>query len=309
MSVKTFTVSYIQAIADAIRAKNGLTRSYKVSEMPEAILDIQSGNDLILLMTGSDSFNLDEDTVPTASTIIPAYMFYSNQNIRNINYDTLVTIGNAAFQNSKVNKIILPGCTSVGASAFLGCAQLSGADIDLQNCTSLGNNAFQNCNVSNPINSINLDKLLTIGDTCFQDSGFWKGSSNTAVLNLPKCTTIGARAFDATVSTWSNRFAEIHLPDVVDIGGTGSTSQVFRRGYCTNLYIGEHCTNIGTGLFYSGKVNNIYIEATTPPTLRGAIGSDTSVVDHIYVPADSVDTYKAASNWSSYASKIEAIPV
>jgi hypothetical protein len=28
----------------------------------------------------------------------------------------------------------------------------------------------------------------------------------------------------------------------------------------------------------------------------------------IYVPADLVDTYKAASNWSAYADKIMAIP-
>jgi len=28
----------------------------------------------------------------------------------------------------------------------------------------------------------------------------------------------------------------------------------------------------------------------------------------IYVPSGSVDTYKAASGWSTYASKIQAIP-
>ena len=28
----------------------------------------------------------------------------------------------------------------------------------------------------------------------------------------------------------------------------------------------------------------------------------------IYVPAASVETYKAASDWSGYASKIQAIP-
>lgn len=43
--------------------------------------------------------------------------------------------------------------------------------------------------------------------------------------------------------------------------------------------------------------------AITPPSLQSNNGGPTA----IYVPADSIDTYKAATNWSSQASKIRQI--
>lgn len=301
--IKTFTIAYIKAIADAIREKNGTTNKYKVSDMPAAILDIQGGSDLILLMTGSEAFNFDEETTPTAATAIPAYMFYNNQNIRNINYDTIATIGNYAFRDSKVNKIILPGCTSLGNYAFYGCGQLSGAEIDLSGCVTIGTNAFQNCNLSSAIGSIDLSSVKSIGSRAFQDSGFFKGSSNEKVLNLPLCETIGDMGFDATVTTWSNRFAEINLPAIKTMG-----EMIFRRGNITTIKIGENCTSISDLIFYSCHVTNLYCYATTPPTLSYNLTEDSNNINHIYVPADSVNLYKSAQYWSNLSSKIEAIP-
>lgn len=48
--------------------------------------------------------------------------------------------------------------------------------------------------------------------------------------------------------------------------------------------------------------------ATTPPTLSGANNSlgATNYTFPIYVPAESVDTYK--TKFSKYASRIQAIP-
>lgn len=81
-----------------------------------------------------------------------------------------------------------------------------------------------------------------------------------------------------------------------------------------------HCTgltsiNIPSGVTYIGNsafrdcnnLNSITIQATIPPTLDdGALLRTTNCP--IYVPGTSVDTYKAASGWSNYASYIEAIP-
>lgn len=54
-------------------------------------------------------------------------------------------------------------------------------------------------------------------------------------------------------------------------------------------------------------LNSIICEAITPPTLReNAFNGPNSCP--IYVPTASVDTYKAASVWSNYASRIQAIP-
>jgi hypothetical protein len=55
-------------------------------------------------------------------------------------------------------------------------------------------------------------------------------------------------------------------------------------------------------------LTSVTCEAITPPTLNG-----TSVFDYtnnctIYVPSQSVETYKTATNWTEYASRIQPIP-
>jgi len=54
---------------------------------------------------------------------------------------------------------------------------------------------------------------------------------------------------------------------------------------------------------------SVTILATTPPTLNSSSEFNNNATGRkIYVPSESVETYKAASSWSSYASYIEAIP-
>ena len=54
-------------------------------------------------------------------------------------------------------------------------------------------------------------------------------------------------------------------------------------------------------------MKSVTVNATTPPTL-GESALDYTNNCPIYVPAASVDVYKAASGWSTYASRIQAIP-
>ena len=58
------------------------------------------------------------------------------------------------------------------------------------------------------------------------------------------------------------------------------------------------------------NISTLTCYATTPPTLDAQYNPlpDPSKNFTIYVPAESVETYKAASGWSNYASKIQAIP-
>jgi hypothetical protein len=66
-------------------------------------------------------------------------------------------------------------------------------------------------------------------------------------------------------------------------------------------------TSIGAGAFYACTgLTNITVEAITPPTLDiDAFGNTNGCP--IYVPSASVDTYKAAGGWSTYADRIQAI--
>ena len=98
----------------------------------------------------------------------------------------------------------------------------------------------------------------------------------------------------------------------------------------TSLTIGSHPTSIPSGMFENCTkltsldipsnissiesrafasctgLTSITVESTTPPTLGSYVFNYTNCP--IYVPSESVDAYKAASGWSSYASRIQAIP-
>ena len=76
----------------------------------------------------------------------------------------------------------------------------------------------------------------------------------------------------------------------------------------TNITIPSSVTRIGQSAFNGcWSLTSITVEATTPPTLGTNAFRSTDYNYPIYVPAESVDTYKAATNWSNYASRIQPI--
>ena len=76
----------------------------------------------------------------------------------------------------------------------------------------------------------------------------------------------------------------------------------------TNIDIPSGVTSIGQYAFMSCiNITSMTLYATTPPTL-GVMAFDGVNNCVFYVPSDSVNAYKTASGWSSYASRIQAIP-
>ena len=75
----------------------------------------------------------------------------------------------------------------------------------------------------------------------------------------------------------------------------------------TSATIGSGVTAITNGVFYNcTALTSVTVNATTPPTFSNMAFDNTNNCP-IYVPAESVNTYKAATNWSTYASRIQAI--
>lgn len=96
-------------------------------------------------------------------------------------------------------------------------------------------------------------------------------------------------------------------------GGNGVTSignYAFYYSYSlTSITIPNGVTSIGDSAFaYCNSLTKYIINATTPPTLASTKAfSGINSICKIYVPDASVDAYKTATNWVSYAEYIYPI--
>ena len=181
------------------------------------------------------------------------------------------TIGDAAFANLSLTSVTIPdSVTSIDNWAFGYCTGLTSVSIP-NSLTSISSYAFYRCT---GLTSVSIPNSLTsIGS-----QAFFQCSSLTGITIPDSLTSIGGYAFYQCSSLIS-----ITIPDSV----TSIDDWAF--GYCTRL-------------------RSVTVNATTPPTLGGNVFNNTSSNLVIYVPSASVDTYKTASGWRNYASRIQAIP-
>ena len=173
---------------------------------------------------------------------------------------------------TKVTTKMLDGITKIRDYVFYQYTSLTSVKIP-KGVTRIGNYAFYNCT---SLASITLPSgLIFIGNSTF---GYCSGLTNVTLPN--SVTRLDFRAFDNCTSL-------------------------------TSIIIPKSVTFIGDPAFNTcRKLSSVTVERTTPPTLNGTTYVFQSTASNlvIYVPAESVDAYKAATNWSTYASKIQAIP-
>ncbi|MCL2230409.1 MAG: chitobiase/beta-hexosaminidase C-terminal domain-containing protein [Treponema sp.] len=232
-----------------------------------------------LTSIGSDAFrdctNLALTSLPEGLTSIGYYAFQDCTNLALTSLpEGLTYIGYGTFQNcTSLALTSLPeGLTFIGGNAFSGCTYLALTSLPT-GITSIGIGAFDGCT---NLALISLPSGITsISLITFQNC------TNLALTSLPAgVTSIGASAFSYCTS-----LALISLPAGLTSIGNGAFS------YCTNLAL----------------VTSL---AVTPPTLGTEVFTYYGVPLpnlRIEVPAGSVEAYKAALNWSTYADRIFAI--
>ena len=265
----------------------------------EVTVNIPVRGDLLKLMENNSMSNrlaLTDEALNSEATNIRQYAFYMCW-LSHINLTHITSISSYAFyasngSNSNGTQIRLPNCKTIGEYAFKDYSRSDDAIyvLDLSNVETVAQYAFNRAKIWT---KLVLPKCKSVGNNAFQEAQF--GGSG---LEAPMLETIGERAFHSDYIT-----PDVELPSVKTIG-----NYAFDHTSSVNFTIGPNCTYIGNTIFGTMGVTNLFVQATTPPTLAGPFKSGNTGVQHIYVPAASVDLYKAANNWSNYASIIEAIP-
>lgn len=119
-------------------------------------------------------------------------------------------------------------------------------------------------------------------------------------------TKVRPRAFSYAASAGLYLLKKIELPDSVTSVDERGLADVGASAF--EIIIGAGVVTIGKFACVNNNTTSITVKAVVPPEL---LTNDAFVSTNncpIYVPAQSVDAYKVATNWSAVASRIQAIP-
>ena len=278
-----------------------------------------------------DCTGLTSIEIPNSVTSIGDGAFYDCENMTSIEIPNSVTsIGNNAFEGcTKLTSVAIPNSvTSIGNTAFKGCTGLTSVAIP-NSVTSIGNNAFSGCTgltsitIPNSVTSIGHNAFRTctnLNSVHISDLATWckiqfsashssplyyahnlylNGELVTDLVIPEGITALGDRCLYGCTHLKS-----VTIPDDVTSIGANYFAD------CSGLefvIIGSGLTNTGKEVFLNcSTLTSISCKAVTPPTLGTNAFNGVNNSIPLYVPAESVEAYKAADQWKAFI--IQVIP-
>lgn len=159
-------------------------------------------------------------------------------------------------------------------------------------------------------------KLESVTDlskvTIVKSTAFYNTPLMEIDLVLPVCTNVVASTAGSKDGTFYNSgILSLDAPMLTEIG-TGIYAYGNKGAFqeCKNLSLVKlrDVTSIGINAFYKcPNLTRVVIDNVTPPTLGGNSFAQANDNLAFYVPDSAVDTYKEASGWTTYASKIKPL--
>ena len=250
--------------------------SLKEIIIPDSVttIDSPSNNSIVGCFYGCTS--LESVTISNNLNIIPNSMLYGCEKISSISIPSSVKqIGNMAFQGcSSLKEIIIPN-----------------------SITKIGAYAFAYCSSLKGI--IVPDSVTEIGDGAFEYSGLTSTTLPKSMMTISNMLFCGC-----------SQLTEVILPESITSIGERS----FEMTAMEKIIIPKSVTYIGHVPFQATHLKEIYIYATTPPTLYAkssipyfpstGVGADLK----IYVPGAAYWDYRDDAVWSYFKSIIYQIP-
>ena len=91
-------------------------------------------------------------------------------------------------------------------------------------------------------------------------------------------------------------------------GVSSITTNAFRSSTIKSVELPSSITSIGWGAFFQcTRLSVVKVHSVNPPALLDKVFLENQSGRIIYVPNESLETYKSASGWSSYADSIKPL--
>lgn len=199
----------------------------------------------------------------------------------------MVKTGSGEKMSGVTDGIVGDCVTTIGGNCFEMCTNMTSLTIS-SSVTTIEHEAFNSC----PLPTLIIPSGVTVIPVGMCENCFYLSSTN-----IPSgVTTIGINAYYDCLS-----LLNITIPaNVTSIG-----DDAFRAGYWG--------TEPQRAMMLNMNANRrVTVLATTPPTLGTGVFSiitgEPDIASYpIYVPAESLEAYKTATNWSVYANRLYPI--
>ena len=211
--------------------------------------------------------------IPSMLNSFQKYADIISGDITSVSDENVTSVrGYCFYQCSKLQEVYLPNVAFIGPSAFYGCDMLP--KINIQNVETLSTYALYQCD---GITELYLPKVITIDVRACQ-----------SITQLKKVTLGNVKKIDTGAFYMNINCEEIDISLNEDVDG------IYPFAFYGNKKLSK-LTIRGTALI---PLKNSNILTGTP--IANGTGK-------IYVDHSMVDTYKTATNWSTFANVIEAI--
>ena len=266
---------------------------------------------MLLCMFGAKAYAYDIE-VKNADGVTIYYNYINNEKELEVTYlyyyeDYADDSGWKGFEDVYVGNVVIPEevtysdvtrkVTQIGKCAFAGCINLTSVTIP-NSVVSIGNSAFYRCS---SLTSVTIPEFLKI----IEDYTFSRCSALTSITIPKYVTTIGPGAFGACTSLTS-----ITIPE----GVTSLESAAFSGcRSLTSITIPSTVNRIGMGVFGFMDLEYVVSLIQDPFDLSNdwvvpQFTANTFEHATLYVPAGTINKYKAKNGWKDFVNIKEGLP-